>query len=148
MKDAWVAHPNRFAIDDDSTPGHNGDFRVVERGPSPQAAGPDSDSACTARIGLPPRLADRGDDGPTAIFSGPDWWFVVGVLRAFTIAHAADGEKAPPPCGFRRGSTYQWWDDTTTAESLLDGPDAAGYVEEYARVLIPDITDVELTDQR
>ena len=102
-----------------------------------------------ARVGLPDNLAHLGDVGSTAVFSGPDWWFVVGVLRMFAINYVgAEGDALPPPFGFRRGRTYSWWDQTSGAVSRLDGPEAVGFVETYAKMLIPGMSGIELTDRR
>ncbi len=145
MVDTWIAHPNRFGLDD-SRPGHNGHFRVV--GEPAADTGHEWDSACMARVGLPEGLAYLGDVGSTAVFSGPDWWFVVGVLRTFAIAYVGADNAPPPPFGFRRGRIYSWWDQTSGNVSRLDGPEAAGHVEAYATMLIPGIISIELTDRR
>jgi hypothetical protein len=78
------------------------------------------------------RLADR--DG-SVTFAGGSWLFVVGAARTF--ARTYTDVDVPPPFGFKDRGQWWWWDSTTSEESILDGPDAAGYVRKYLERLFP-----------
>ena len=134
----WIVHPNRSETGTDE-PGQNGHFRSVTR-PRPPAIEP-----CLARVKLPRSLSGVADADGTRTFGGNDWWFVVGAARTFARTHV--DPDVPRPFGFKRSGQWLWWDNTTTEESILDGPDAIEYVREYLGRLFPSFT-VTLTDAR
>lgn len=125
----WIVHPNRSDIGPDE-PGHNGHYRSVSRPRSRVTM-----SKCFAQVTLPRKLAGVADPDGTITFGGPDWWFVVGAARTFAKTHLTG--DVPPPFGFKRDGHWLWWDNTTTAESILDGPDGIEYVREYLGRLFP-----------
>uniref|UniRef100_A0A5Q5BT56 Uncharacterized protein n=2 Tax=unclassified Mycobacterium TaxID=2642494 RepID=A0A5Q5BT56_MYCSS len=135
----WIVHPNRSETGPDE-PGQNGHFRSVTR-PRP----PISISKCLATVKLPRKMSDLADADGAITFGGTDWWFVVGAARMFARTHV--NPDVPPPFGFKRSGQWLWWDNTTTEESILDGPDAAEYVREYLAQLFPNFS-VTLTDTR
>lgn len=134
----WIVHPNRSETGTDK-PGQNGHFRSVTRPRAPSA------EPCLARVKLPRKMSDLGDPDGTLTFGGNDWWFVVGAARTFARTHV--DPDVPPPFGFKRSGQWLWWDNTTTEESILDGPDAIEYVREYLGRLFPSFS-VSVTDAR
>ena len=68
-------------------------------------------------------------------FAGGSWLFVVGAARTF--ARTYTDVDVPRPFGFKDRGQWWWWDSTTSEESILDGPDAAGYVRKYLEHLFP-----------
>ncbi|AGB27214.1 hypothetical protein Mycsm_07117 (plasmid) [Mycobacterium sp. JS623] len=135
----WVVHPNRSQIGADE-PGRNGHYRPAQRRRRPV-----TESTCTARVVLPRRLRPLADPDGSLTFGGQDWWFVVGSARAF--ARAYTNIEVPPPFGFKDRGRWWWWDDTTTEVSILEGPEAIGYVEEYLKRLFPRRS-ITLVDRR
>jgi hypothetical protein len=135
----WIVHPNRFELGPDK-PGRNGHVRSVSR-PRPAA----SVSTCRARVTLPGKLSHLGDADGSVTFGGLDWWFVVGAARAFAREHIAG--DILPPFGFQDSGRWWWWDDTTSEDSILDTPEAIGYVREYLNRLFPSLS-VALSDTR
>lgn len=134
----WIVHPNRSEIGMDE-PGQNGHYRSVTR---LRAA---AIEPCLARVKLPHRLFDIADADGAVTFGGNDWWFVVGAARTFARTHLA--ADVPAPFGFKRGGQWRWWDNTTTSESILDGPDAIEYVRQYLDQLFPHAA-IAVTDRR
>jgi hypothetical protein len=55
--------------------------------------------------------------------------------------------EVPRPFGFTDRGQWYWWDGTTSGESILDGPDAADYIEEYFGRLFPGMA-ITVTDRR
>ncbi len=53
----------------------------------------------------------------------------------------------PPPFGFKDRGKWWWWDGTSSDESILDGPDARGRIEEYFARLFPGMA-TTVTDAR
>jgi len=135
----WTVHPNRSELGDDA-PGRNGHFRTMTR-PRP----PISVSVCLARVALPPELAEQADLDGSLTFGGLDWSFVVAAARTFARTHTA--VDVPPPFGYKRFGQWWWWDGTVSDESILEGPDAVTYVEEYLERLFPDL-EITVTDAR
>lgn len=125
----WIVHPNRSETGADE-PGQNGHYRAVSRPRSRVSV-----SKCFAQITLPHTLAGVADHGGTITFGGQDWWFVVGAARTFAKTHV--NPDVPAPFGFKRGGQWLWWDNTTSDESILDGPDGIAYVREYLGRLFP-----------
>lgn len=136
----WVIHPNRSALGPDE-PGRNGHFRAIGR-PRRQPSTPEP---CQARVRLPHELAHLADTSGEKTFSADNWSFVVCVAHMFAREHT-DAE-IPPPFGFKTGGKWWWWDGTTTDDSILDGPDAVAYVEEYFALLFPGMA-TTVTDAR
>jgi hypothetical protein len=137
----WVVHPNRSALGPDE-PGRNGHFRTVRR-PRRQAA--TSPEPCQVRVKLPRKLSQLADADGSKTFSADNWFFVVCVAHAFAREHT-DAE-IPPPFGFKNRGQWWWWDGTTSEESILEGPDAIGYIEEYFALLFPGMA-TTVTDGR
>lgn len=135
----WIVNPNRSEIGDDE-PGRNGHFRSVMR-PRP----PVTTEVCLARVKLPRKLSEHADPDGSLTFGGMDWWFVVGAARTFARTHT--DVDVPQPFGFKRHGQWMWWDNTTSDESILDGPDAVSYVEEYLERLFPGLS-ITVTDKR
>ncbi|WP_431961362.1 hypothetical protein [Mycobacterium sp. smrl_JER01] len=100
---------------------------------------------CLARVELPTELSHHGSPDGSLTFSGYDWHFVVGV--AYTFARLHTEVDVPPPFGYQDKGKWWWWDGTTTDESILEGPDAEAYVQEFLEQLFPDMNLV-LTDGR
>ncbi|WP_308160185.1 hypothetical protein [Mycolicibacterium goodii] len=96
-------------------------------------------------MSLPPELSELADEDGTVTFGGYDWWFVVGVARTFARVHTE--VEVPPPFGFKRRGYWWWWDGTTSDESILDGPEAMEYVEEFLAALFPGMP-ITVTDGR
>ena len=134
----WIVHPNRSATGADE-PGRNGHFRSVRK-PRPPAVEP-----CLARVELPAELTDLADPDGTRTFGGHDWRFVVGAARSFAYTHF--GPDVLPPFGFKRAGTWHWWDNTTTDESILDGPQGIEHVRQYLAQLLPGFI-ITVTDSR
>lgn len=134
----WIVHPNRSEIGSDA-PGQNGHFRSVIRPRTPAT------EPCLARVKLPRRLSRLADADGTVTFGGNDWWFVVGAARTFARTHV--DREVPAAFGFKRAGQWLWWDNTTTEESILDGPDGIAYVREYLGRLFPSLS-VTVTDAR
>ncbi|EUA40240.1 hypothetical protein I549_4309 [Mycobacterium avium subsp. avium 2285 (R)] len=130
-------HPNRFELGADE-PGRNGHFRAVSRPRRPLTI-----STHLARVELPPNMSDFADDDGSITFGGVDWWFVVGAARTF--ARTRINEDVPAPFGFKLDGKWRWWDNTTTDESILDGPDASQHVRHYLAELFPGLA-VTLTE--
>lgn len=139
---AWTVHPNRSEPGEDM-PGTNGHFRAVSPAQPPTEA--EAESMCLARIDLPDELAHHGSPDGTVTFSGYDWHFVVGV--AHTFAQVYTDVEVPPAFGYRDRGTWTWWDGTTSVESILEGPDAQAYVQEFLERLFPDMS-FTLVDNR
>jgi hypothetical protein len=136
----WVVHPNRSEIGPDE-PGRNGHFRAVAK---PQADA-STDEPCVAQILLPDSLSHLADSGQLKLFSASDWSFVVCVAHTFAREHT--DVEMPPPFGFKDRGLWWWWDGTTTEESILEGQDAAGYVEEFLERLFPGMA-ITVIDER
>ena len=136
----WIVHPNRSETGPDE-PGQNGHYRSVPQRPRPPA----TISKCLAAVKLPRKMSTLADADGTITFGGTDWWFVVGAARTFARTHLRP--DVPAPFGFKRSGQWLWWGNTTTEESILDGPDAIEYVREYLDQLFPDFS-VKLTDSR
>jgi hypothetical protein len=136
----WVVHPNRSEVGPDE-PGRNGHFRAV----SASRQQPLPRDPCTALIALPENLSHLTDADGIMTFSAGDWSFVVCVAHTFAREHT--DVEVPPPFGFKDRGQWWWWDGTTTEDSILDGQDAAGYVEEYLGRLFPDMP-VTVIDDR
>lgn len=135
----WVVHPNRSELGPDE-PGQNGHFRSISRPRKPAA-----ENMCIARVALPRSLSRFADSDGSKTFGGYDWAFVVGAAHTFARIHT--DVQVPPPFGFKDRGKWWWWDGTTTDESILVGPDAAGYVEEFLERLFPGMS-ITLTDGR
>lgn len=135
----WTVHPNRTEIGPDE-PGRNGHFRVL------QEAQRLPEETCLARVVLPAELAHAADnrDG-SATFAGNDWAFVVGAVHSFARQYIEG--TVLPPFGFRTKGVWHWWDGTTTAHCITEGPDAAAHVRRYIAEQIPGAT-IELSDLR
>ncbi|WP_327084525.1 MULTISPECIES: hypothetical protein [Mycobacteriaceae] len=84
---------------------------------------------------LPDSLSELTDEDGSRTFGGYDWLFVVGAARTFARIHT--DVEVPLPFGFKDRGVWWWWDGTTTEESILEGPDAVSYVEEYFHRLFP-----------
>lgn len=138
-RDDWTVHPNRSEIGPDE-PGRNGHFRTVAR-PEPETA----ISPCLARVHLPPELAEQADPDGSLTFGDADWRFVVAAARLFARTYTE--VEVPPPFGFKQDGLWWWWDGTTTEESILEGPDAVTYVDEYLQRLFPGM-EFTITDTR
>lgn len=138
----WTVHPNRSEPGDDE-PGRNGHFRPVSQPTPPTAA--EAATMCLARVELPTELSHHGSPDGSLTFSGYDWHFVVGVAHTFARLHTE--VDVPPPFGYQDKGKWWWWDGTTTDESILEGPDAEAYVQEFLEQLFPDMNFV-LTDGR
>ncbi len=130
--------PNRSEVGSDE-PGQNGHYRSVTRTRTPAI------EPCLARVKLPRNLLDLADSDGTVTFGGNDWWFVVGAARTFARTHV--GPDVPAPFGFKRGGHWQWWDNTTTEESVLDDPAAIEYVRQYLGRVLPAMS-ITVTDER
>jgi len=128
-KSDWTVHPNRSEVGPDE-PGRNGHFRTVSR-PEPDT----TEAPCLARVQLPPELAEQAEPDGALTFGDTDWRFVVAAARVFARTHTE--VEVPPPFGFKQDGLWWWWDGTTTEESILEGPDAVTYVEEYIQRLFP-----------
>ncbi len=139
----WVVHPNRSELGPDD-PGRNGHFRASgpRRRPSSRTS---SVGKCCARVSLPLNLSHHADAEGTISFAGADWSFVVGAAHSFARQHTT--VPVPPPFGFKDRGQWWWWDGTTSDESILEGPDAVGYVEEFLKRLFPGQA-ILLMDQR
>ena len=137
----WVVHPNRSEIGDDE-PGRNGHFRSVSR-PRRRASPPEP---CQAQVALPRKFSHLAGPDGSKTFSAENWLFVVGVAHTFARLHTEPADL-PAPFGFKDRGRWWWWDGTTSDESILDGPEAAGYVEEYFRKLFPGMA-ITVTDNR
>lgn len=134
----WIVHPNRSAIGPDQ-PGRNGHYRSLSGPPTLLA-----EETFLARIALPPNLSHAADSDGSVTFAGHTWRFVVCMARTFAIKHlGAD----IPPFGYTDRGRWYWWDNTTTEQSILEGPQAMDYVREYLEQMYPD-TSIELTDRR
>jgi hypothetical protein len=96
-------------------------------------------------VQLPRNLSHLADPDGSVTFGGQDWWFVVGAARTFARSHV--DPDVPPPFGFTRAGKWWWWDNTSSDESILDGPEAIDYVREYLAALFPEFT-VTVTDSR
>lgn len=138
----WVVHPNRSEVGPDE-PGRNGHFRSVSRPRRPSAAS--STQKCLAQVKLPRALSHLAAADGSVTFGGYDWWFVVGAAHTFARLHTE--VEVPPPFGFKDRGQWWWWDGTTSDESILEGPDAAGYVEEFLDRLFPGMA-ITVTDGR
>ncbi|MCH9667027.1 MAG: hypothetical protein K0U76_17220 [Actinomycetia bacterium] len=141
-REQWVVHPNRSEIGPDE-PGRNGHFRSISRPRRPTAAA--LAKKCFARVMLPPELSHHADADGSVTFSAYDWRFVVGAARTFARLHTE--VQVPPPFGFKDRGKWWWWDGTTSDESILEGPDAIGYVQEFFTLLFPGMA-ITVTDQR
>lgn len=128
----WVVHPNRSELGPDE-PGRNGHFRPMGRLRRRRKI--PTENKCLARVELPDSLSDLTDEDGSRTFGGYDWLFVVGAARTFARIHT--DVEVPLPFGFKDRGVWWWWDGTTTEESILDGPDAVSYVEEYFHRLFP-----------
>lgn len=135
----WVVHPNRSEPGPDE-PGRNGHFRAAGR---PRRL-PSTPEPCQVRVKLPHKLSHLAGPDGSKIFSADNWFFVVCVAHTFAREHT-DVEVAP--FGFKDRGQWWWWDGTTSEESILEGPDAAGYVEEFLDRLFPGMA-VTVTDGR
>jgi hypothetical protein len=135
----WIVHPNRSDTGSDE-PGQNGHYRSVSRPRSRVLV-----SKCFAQVTLPRTLAGVADSDGTITFGGQDWWFVVGAARTFAKTHV--DSDVLPPFGFKRGGQWLWWDNTTSDESILDGPDGSEYVREYLGRLFPSFA-ITVSDAR
>jgi hypothetical protein len=135
----WIVHPNRSELGPDE-PGRNGHFRAVSR-PRP----PVSVSTCLANVKLPAKFSHLADPDGSVTFGGTSWWWVVSAGRIFARRHI--GGDVPPPFGFKDRGKWLWWDNTTTDESILDGPEAIGYVREYLDRLFPGLS-ITVSDKR
>jgi hypothetical protein len=71
--------------------------------------------------------------------------FVVGAAHTFARLHTE--VEVPRPFGFKDQGKWWWWDGTTSVESVLDRPDAAGYIETFLGRLSPGMA-VTVTDGR
>jgi hypothetical protein len=138
----WVVHPNRSELGPDE-PGRNGHFRSVSRPRRPTAGS--TAKKCLARVTLPRNLSHLADADGSKTFGGYDWSFVVGAAHTFARLHT--DVQVPPPFGFKDRGQWWWWDGTTSEESILDGSDAAGYVEEFLDRLFPGMS-ITVTDGR
>ncbi|MEW2484257.1 hypothetical protein AB0876_32190 [Mycobacterium sp. NPDC049093] len=136
----WVVHPNRSALGPDE-PGRNGHFRPISRPRRPSS----TPEPCQARVRLPRKLAHLADTSGEKTFSADNWLFVVSVAHTFAREHT-DAE-IPPPFGFKTRGKWWWWDGTTSDDSILDGPDATAYIEEYFALLFPGMA-TTVTDNR
>lgn len=125
----WLVHPSRSELGANK-PGRNGHYRPL-RGAGAVALPAET---CQARITLPAALADVSDGDGTATFAGSDWAFVVGAARRFARKHIG-GADVLPPFGFFDAGVWWWWDGTTSAGSILVGPDRMDYVREYLQIL-------------
>lgn len=131
----WVVHPNRSEVGPDE-PGRNGHFRSVSR--PRRSTATSGREKCLAQVRLPRTLSHLADADGSVIFGGYDWSFVVGAAHTFARLHT--DVDVPPPFGFKDRGQWWWWDGTTSDESILDGPDAVGYVEEFLDRLFPGMT--------
>lgn len=137
----WVVHPNRSELGPDE-PGCNGHFRSISRPPRRKIV---TENKCLARVELPGNLSDLADEDGSRTFGGYDWLFVVGAAHTFARVHT--DVEVPLPFGFQDRGLWWWWDGTTTEESILEGPDAVGYVEEFLERLFPGMP-ITVTDGR
>jgi hypothetical protein len=96
-------------------------------------------------VALPRKLSHLADADGSVTFGGYDWSFVVGAAHTFARLHT--DVEVPPPFGFKDRGQWWWWDGTTSDESILDGDDAAGYVEEFLDRLFPGMA-ITVTDGR
>ena len=135
----WIVHPNRSQVGPDE-PGQNGHYRSLTRPRRPVSI-----SKCLARVVLPRNMSHLADADGSITFGGREWWFVVGAARTFTRTHI--DPDVMPPFGFKRPGQWRWWDNTTTEESIPEGPDAIGYVRVYLDRLFPSFS-VTVTDGR
>lgn len=138
----WVVHPNRSELGPDE-PGRNGHFRPASRQRRPRPAS--TANKCLVRVKLPRKLSHLADADGTVTFGGYDWLFVVGA--AHTFARVYTDVDLPRPFGFKDRGKWWWWDGTTSDESILEGPDAIGYIEEYFGRLFPGMA-ITVTDNR
>ncbi len=136
----WVVHPNRSELGPDE-PGRNGHYRAVGR-PHNQASTPEP---CQVRVRLPRNLSHLAGAGGEKTFSADNWLFVVCVAHTFAREHT--DTEMPPPFGFKDRGKWWWWDGTSSDESILDGPDARGRIEEYFARLFPGMA-TTVTDAR
>lgn len=125
----WLVHPNRSELGPDK-PGRNGHYRPIRDARARLPV-----ETCEARIALPRTMSRLADRDGSVTFAGGSWLFVVGAARTF--ARTYTDVDVPPPFGFKDRGQWRWWDNTTSEESILDGPDAAGYVQEYLERLFP-----------
>ncbi len=137
--DEWTVHPNRFALGPDE-PGRNGHFRTVTQ-PSP----PVTVSKCVARVELPPDLAKIANPDGARTFGGDNWLFVACVARTFARTYL--NSDVVPPFGFKDRGRWHWWDNTTTEESILEGPEGIEHIREYLTRLFPDF-EITVSDNR
>ncbi|MFV8227369.1 hypothetical protein [Mycolicibacterium fortuitum] len=142
MSTEWVVHPNRSALGTDE-PGRNGHYRPDKPRRRPPAVS--TANKCVARVKLPRKLSDLADPDGTVTFGGYDWFFVAGAAHTFARVHT--DTEIPPPFGFKTRGKWWWWDGTTTDDSILDGPDAIAYIEEYFALLFPGLA-TTVTDNR
>ncbi len=141
-KNEWTVHPNRSELGPDE-PGRNGHFRPIGR-PRRRRKIP-TENKCLARVVLPDSLSHLADEDGSRTFGGYDWLFVVGAAHTFARIHTET--EVPLPFGYKDRGLWWWWDGTTTEESILDGPDAASYVEEFLERLFPGMP-ITVTDGR
>lgn len=135
----WIVHPNRSELGP-NRPGRNGHYRPV-RDTRPRLP----EETCEARITLPRALSGLADPDGSVTFARPSWWFVVGAARTFARTHISG--DVLPPFGFKDRGKWWWWDNTTSDQSILDGPEATGYVREYLEHLVPGVS-VSVSDKR
>lgn len=102
-------------------------------------------SQCLARVELPRSLSHVAARDGSVTFGGDDWSFVVCVAHTFAREHTS--VEVPPPFGFKDRGRWHWWDGSVTDESILHGPDALHYVEEFFRRLFPEMA-ITVTDAR
>ena len=138
----WVVHPNRSALGPDE-PGRNGHYRPEK--PRRRAPAVSTANKCLVRVKLPPKLSGLADPDGTVTFGGYDWLFVASAAHTFARVHT--DTEIPPPFGFKTRGKWWWWDGTTTDDSILDGPDAIAYLEEYFALLVPGMA-TTVTDNR
>ena len=138
----WFVHSNRSELGSDE-PGRNGHFRSVSR--ARQHSDATASKKCLAQVVLLGKLSHLADPDGSVTFGGHDWSFVVGAAHTFARLHT--DVEVPPPFGFKDRGQWWWWDGTTSAESILDGPDASGYVEEFLDRLFPGMA-ITVTDTR
>ena len=147
QRDRWVADPSCF----EDPVLYRSTSMAAPAARSDRAAGapyvPDMSKPCVLVLPLPKRYPRLRTAQGHVVFDDGDWWSVVG--SAFLFAKNLD--PALPRFGIKypRDPKYYWWDETSSEEDRLAGPDAVDFIRPWIERIYPDATGpIELIDQR